>query len=166
MMSVCTEQVCVAGRSDISYFKCWEKAKHISEYPNRNNAVIATLNGMWVCVFDYLCVVLAALQSKMDAQQLSILYSVHRQEWKLKCPQSTELASYICIAAMDVISVNVCVCVYVILCVWDMLARWPRENPAELFIFSICLSINLLIWRLKEPSSKLCVSTAQPNNDK
>lgn len=159
MMPVCTGQVCRAGRSAISYFKCWKKAKHISECPNRDKAIAMLLYGIWV--FDYLGVALGALQSKTDALQLSFSYSVHRQEWKLKCPQST--ASSICIAVMDVVSVNVRV--NVILCVWDILTYWPRETPAVLFIFTICLSINLLIWRLKEPSCKFSISTAQQNND-
>ena len=85
---------------------------------------------------------------------------------KTKVPSAHSACLIICIAMMDAVSVDVCVCVNVILCVFDTLACWPEETPAELFIFAICFSINLLIWRLQEPNSKLCVSPAPPNNDK
>ncbi len=53
-----------------------------------------------------------------------------------------------------------CVCECNVVCVWYtcMLAC---ATPPELFIPTICFSINLLICRLKEPKSKLCVSAAQ-----
>lgn len=71
---------------------------------------------------------------------------------------------------MDVTSVNACVCVNVIfvLCPYILHVglKKGQKSHASVFIFAICFSINLLIWRPKEPSFKLCVSTAQPNDDK
>lgn len=150
MMSVCTEQLC---RAEIAASVILNAVRKPNIYQNTPietklyNSAIATLNGMRV--FDCQWVVLAALQSKMDALQLSFLYSVHRQGWKLKCPQSPELASTICIAVIDVMSVTVCECHFVCARYTCMLAL----NPAELFIFTICFSIHLLIWRLNKPSS-------------